>query len=131
MNSSDRNQRIASEYEQLESTSTEISNEQQQPKVLLALITSNIDELKPVADNKNELISNDVAALPSALVTIPSDQITSNTEQNRCPTIAELHERPSAHDHELENVKDEDDDEEGFHIVHRRKRIPSSTTPAH
>ncbi|CAF4364160.1 unnamed protein product, partial [Rotaria sp. Silwood2] len=128
MDSSQLHQTIASAYETLHSTSTEISNEQKQPEVLSALSTSNIDELKPVADNKNELISNDVSVLPSALVTIPSDEITGNTEQNRSPATADFHETPSTDDRELENVKNEDD--EGFHIVHRRKRIPSSTTHA-
>ncbi|CAF4415655.1 unnamed protein product, partial [Rotaria sp. Silwood2] len=130
MDSSQLHQTIASAYEPLHSTSTEISNEQKQPEVLSALITSNIDELKPVADNKNELISNDVSVVPSTLVTMSSDEIIVNTEQNRSPATADFHETPSTDDRELENIKNEDDDEEGFHIVHRRKRIPSSTTHA-
>ncbi|CAF4879645.1 unnamed protein product, partial [Rotaria sp. Silwood2] len=130
MDSSQRNQTIASEYEQLQSTPTELFNEQKQPELSSPLITSNIDELKVVADNNNELASNDALQLSSTLVTIPSDQTIINTEQNSSPTIGGFQQRTSGHDHELENVKDEDDDGEGFNIVHRRKRIPSSTTHA-
>ncbi|CAF3933118.1 unnamed protein product, partial [Rotaria sordida] len=49
-------------------------------------------------------------------------------EQNRSPTKVELQEKLSTHDHKLENKQDQGDDDEGFHIVQRRKRIPSSTT---
>ncbi|CAF4351815.1 unnamed protein product, partial [Rotaria sordida] len=49
-------------------------------------------------------------------------------EQNHSPTKVELQEKLSTHDHKLENKQDQGDDNEGFHIVQRRKRIPSSTT---
>ncbi|CAF4261219.1 unnamed protein product, partial [Rotaria sordida] len=49
-------------------------------------------------------------------------------EQNHSPTKVELQENLSTHDHKLENKQDQGDDDEGFHIVQRRKRIPSSTT---
>ncbi|CAF3854486.1 unnamed protein product [Rotaria sordida] len=207
------NQREKYEDEQLQPMSTVISTEQQQPEDLSTSVLPNTDELKQMADHKNELTSNDVSQLPSTpvetlsrevnvdsqtieqqsidkqsilqpspsstLTTLSSSPQTSTdhlkqqdevahksstqnfqvhyddypwnssyytiadaelkipqlyeqlnfvNEQNHSPTKVELQEKLSTHDHKLENEQDQGDDNEGFHIVQRRKRIPSSTT---
>ncbi|CAF3726740.1 unnamed protein product [Rotaria sordida] len=213
VDSSQINQREKYEDEQLQPMSTVISTEQQQPEDLSTSVLPNTDELKQMADHKNELTSNDVSQLPSTpvetlsrevnvdsqtieqqsidkqsilqpspsstLTTLSSSPQTSTdhlkqqdevahksstqnfqvhyddypwnssyytiadaelkipqlyeqlnfvNEQNHSPTKVELQEKLSTHDHKLENEQDQGDDNEGFHIVQRRKRIPSSTT---
>ncbi|CAF3698084.1 unnamed protein product [Rotaria sp. Silwood1] len=210
--SSEVNQTTKQELEKLHPVSTVVSDEQQQPEMLSTLITSPVNELKPSADIKDELISNDVSLLSSTLATIPSEQIKMNietskqqpidtepilqslpssiatiskiqqtstddhiqqdhnasqpssealqilyddypwyasyytiadaetkiarlneqlnilNENNRSPITIEVHETLSIQDNVSQNEPDNDDDVEDFHVVHRRKRIPSSTT---
>ncbi|CAF4719726.1 unnamed protein product, partial [Rotaria sp. Silwood1] len=210
--SSEVNQTTKQELEKLHPISTVVPDEQQQPEMLSTLITSPVNELKPSADIKDELISNDVSLLSSTLATIPSEQMKMNietikqqlidtepilqslpssiatiskiqqtstddhtqqdhnasqpssealqilyddypwyasyytiadaetkiarlneqlnilNENNRSPITIEVHETLSIQDNVSQNEPDNDDDVEDFHVVHRRKRIPSSTT---
>ncbi|CAF5089893.1 unnamed protein product, partial [Rotaria sp. Silwood1] len=57
-----------------------------------------------------------------------NEQLNILNENNRSPITIEVHETLSIQDNVSQNEPDNDDDVEDFHVVHRRKRIPSSTT---
>ncbi|CAF5030296.1 unnamed protein product, partial [Rotaria sp. Silwood1] len=131
-------QPIKHEQEQLQPTSTEGSNKQQQPEVLPTLITSTTDELKQIADKNNELTSSNVSELSSNLAKVLPDEVkvdTHSIEQQpidkevvlqSSPTSTTVTTATHAKLISQSTVGEEEDDNEGFQVVHQRKHTPSA-----
>ncbi|CAF3936497.1 unnamed protein product [Rotaria sordida] len=139
VDSSQINQTIKHEYEQLHPIPTAISSEQQKPEVLLSVITSNIDNSKQIVDKENELTSNDVSQSPSTTVETLSREINVDSQTIEQQSTDKEPIKPSSPSsitttttptHTkvvfLTPEEQEEDNNEGFQVIQHQKHITSA-----